>query len=282
LLGALAGTLIGNEFRWPLLRDVSAKPFPALLLAAWFGYRLYPYVPTIDLHKYWRAVQPLLYDPQLPAFELFHYAVVWLVVCAILGAIFDRRKFGAVYLLAVAVEVAGKIFILDTQMKPADLLGAGLGLGLWWGLGFARRRIAIVAALSAILIVALRLQPASGAFNVGQFDYAPHAFGWIPFTSFMRGSLEVDIQSFLEKFFLYGGLIWLMVESGWRIGQAAFWVASILLLTSFAERYLPGRSAELTDAAMALAIAIVYRLIAGRGAADRFGAAARPGYVATS
>ena len=50
-IGAIFGVLLGADFRWPLLREVALKPFPSLLLAAWFAYRLYPYVPTIDLHK---------------------------------------------------------------------------------------------------------------------------------------------------------------------------------------------------------------------------------------
>ena len=35
-LGAIGGILLGSDFRWPLLKQLSAKPFPSLLLAAWF------------------------------------------------------------------------------------------------------------------------------------------------------------------------------------------------------------------------------------------------------
>src|SRR4029077_717189 len=55
LLGAIGGSLTGGNFRWSLLREVASKRVPMLLLSAWAGYRLYPYVPTIDLHKYWNA-----------------------------------------------------------------------------------------------------------------------------------------------------------------------------------------------------------------------------------
>ena len=50
-LGALGGRLTGSNFRWPLLREIASNRVPALLLSAWAGYRLFPYVPTIDLHK---------------------------------------------------------------------------------------------------------------------------------------------------------------------------------------------------------------------------------------
>lgn len=52
LLGAIGGRLTGGGFRWPLLSDIASAPIPALLIVSWTGYRLFPYVPTIDLHKY--------------------------------------------------------------------------------------------------------------------------------------------------------------------------------------------------------------------------------------
>ena len=51
-LGAFGGHLAGADFRWPLLREIAANRVPALLLSAWAGYTLFPYVPTVDLHKY--------------------------------------------------------------------------------------------------------------------------------------------------------------------------------------------------------------------------------------
>lgn len=63
---------------------------------------------------------------------------------------------------------------------------------------------------------------------------------------FMHGSINVDVQAFCEKFFFYGGLIWLMVASRLRLGVAATLVAALLFVTSWIEIYLPGRSADIT------------------------------------
>jgi hypothetical protein len=86
-------------------------------------------------------------------------------------------------------------------------------------------------------------------------------FGWVPFLSFMYGSPEVDIMSFLEKGFLYGSLIWLFGKIGWRVATSAILVAMMLFATSWAETYLPGRSAETTDAIMALLIGAIIALM---------------------
>ena len=103
-------------------------------------------------------------------------------------------------------------------------------------------------------MIAQRLEPF-------QFTTYPVPFGWIPFRSFMHGSIDVDVLSFLEKFFLYGGLIWLLVEAGISHRSATVSVGGTLLATSIAETYLPHRSAEITDALMALAIGGIFALI---------------------
>jgi VanZ family protein len=65
-IGAVAAALVGASLRWPLVGELAANPSAALLLTMFFGYRLFPYVPMIDVHKYWRAVQAMLTTPYLP------------------------------------------------------------------------------------------------------------------------------------------------------------------------------------------------------------------------
>ena len=78
-------------------------------------------------------------------------------------------------------------------------------------------------------------------------DY-PRDFRWIPFLGLMNGSLQVDALAFLEKFFLYGALIFLLGNAVGRRWAATVFVTLLLLATSWAETYLPGRSGEITDA----------------------------------
>jgi VanZ family protein len=83
----------------------------------------------------------------------------------------------------------------------------------------------------------------------------------VPFNSFMNGSVEVDVLSFMEKCFLYGSLLFLLGRAGMRPVFAAILVAGTLFATSWAETYLPDRSAEITDALMTLLIASGFALI---------------------
>lgn len=255
LLGALAGTVVGAGVRWPLVRDLAAQPAPALLLTLWLALRLYPYVPVIDLHKYWYALQPVILATSPPPEVLFRRTVLWLAVCHLVEAVFGWRRMLLLFPLLAAGTFAGKILVVGNVLTAPDMVGAGLAFGLWL---LALRRLpggtALLTAALAALVLEYRLEPF-------RFGTPPHAFGWLPFLSFLRGSIEINIRSFLEKIFLYGGLVWLLAATGLRLSFATLLVATMLFLTSLAEMYLPGRSAELTDAVIAVAIGLLMRLL---------------------
>jgi VanZ family protein len=255
-LGALAGLIVGTDFRWPYAQKLFAEPIPCLLFIAWLGYRLFPYVPTTDLHKYWDALKPVVLTPSLSPYDLFRYTVMWLTISHIVEAIVGQSRSRVLIPGIVAGTFAAKIMIVTKVLTVAEILGAILAFSLWIVVlrASTRVRFAAAAVLLAALVVAERLQP----FYFSPFE---NHFGWIPFLSLMEGSLEVNIQSFLEKFFLYGSLMWLLTMSCMRLSGAAILVSATLFATSMVEIYLPNRSAEITDAVMALLIAAMFGLI---------------------
>jgi hypothetical protein len=93
-----------------------------------------------------------------------------------------------------------------------------------------------------------------------QFETPTRAFSWTPFLSFINGSTDVNVESFLEKVFYYGSLVWLTTETGVELRISAILVGAVLLITSGLEIYLPQRSAEVSDALIALIIASLIAL----------------------
>jgi VanZ family protein len=254
-VGAVIATVVGLGVRWPLLRELRNDPPAALVLAMWFGYRLYPYVPVSAVHKYVRAFAPIVFGPPTTPIELARFTIAWTCIGAILDALYGSRRVLPLLALLIVTEFVGRILIIDATLKSADIVGAGLALTIWLLLPRqGGRRFAIIALVFAGMTVAGRLEPFV-------FSTTPHNFGWIPFASFMRGSIGVAMQAFCEKFFQYGGLIWLLHRAGLRFDHATVLTAALLLVTSWAETYVPGRSAEITDAAMALAIGAAFALL---------------------
>jgi VanZ family protein len=254
-LGALVGNLTGSNFRWPLLREIASNRVPALLLSAWAGYRLFPYVPTIDLHKYWNTLKPGILHPSVSSYDLFRYTAIWLAIGALIEAIGGPRRLRLLFPLFVGSVLVAKVLIINTTLTTAEIAGAGLAFGAWGVLSVnPRLRIVMIALLFCGYLIAERLEPFQFAATAG-------SFGWVPFLSFISASTEIGVLSFFEKFFLFGSSIWLLEKAGLRLRSSVVVVAVILFITSCAQVYLPKRSAEITDTVMAVIIGAVFALI---------------------
>jgi VanZ family protein len=257
VLGAIAGNFAGRDFLWLPFRGIAANRVPCLLLGLWLAYRLYPYVPTIDLHKYWDALKPVLFHPRPTGYDLLRYTAIWLTVGSLIEAVGGLRRGWLLFPLFIAAVLAAKVVIIGKTLSSAEIAGAATALAVWFLLAVsfgARLRVNAVALLFSAYIIAERLEPF-------QFTAYGRAFGWIPFRSFLYGSVEVNISSFLEKAFLYGALIWLLEKSGLRTGVSTILVAIMLFAASWAETYLPDRSAEITDALMVLLIGAIIAVV---------------------
>ncbi|HEX3755805.1 MAG TPA: VanZ family protein [Rhizomicrobium sp.] len=253
-LGIGVAQFPGRAFWTRLPRPRQADPAAFMLLAAWAGYNLYPFVPVIDLHKYWDALKPLVLYPALSGYGLFTHAAIWIAAAALIDeAVTEKRR--AWFAVFAAVLLGSKIVLDGDTLSAAELAGAAVALAWRMALEpWPRLRTLSAVALLTSAVVALRLEP----FH---FEAAAMPFGWIPFASFMHGSVGVDMQAFLEKFFLYGGLIWLLQKAGLPLFPAIIAVAAMLFATSIAEIYLPGRSAEITDAATAVFVGGLIALV---------------------
>ena len=255
-LGAGVGGMLKARSRFPLLQVLSARPMPALLLAAMLGYHLFPYVPTIDLHKYWTSLKPLILTPSIAAYPLFRYFALWLTAGYLVAALAPRRPAAAVAAF-VGFVFGCKIVITSLVLSGPEVVGAGLAFAALLVLSNRGKAAALfTAVVLASVVVCERLEPF-------MFQPATAGFGWMPFRSFMGGSLSVNVPSFAEKFFLYGSLVWVLDKAGLGRLYATSLAALLLFVTSYLEIYLPGRSAEVTDAAIALLAAAIMTALDG-------------------
>ena len=256
-LGALAGSVAGSilrsrSFSWRA-GTMGRRPFVVLLISCWLGYRLFPYVPVIDLHKYWTAVKPLIFSPVPPPLEFYRHAVIWLAVALLLEASLGIARSRVGLLVLVPVVLFARVLIVDAVLSPAEVAGSVLAAVVWCGfLSRAQSRAPIIAVLFTGVVVIDALRPF-------QFSAVAHPFGWIPFAGFMHGSVELNVRSFFEKVFTYGTLTWLIIRSGSRFIVAVCVSAGLVLCLRVSQVYLPLRSAEITDPIMLLIVAGVMK-----------------------
>jgi VanZ family protein len=254
LLGAVAGSLcfagLSESFPVSPFVRMDQQAVPIALIASWAGYRLYPYVPTTDVHRYWAAVVPVFYHSNTNIIDVIRHAVVWMTLI-FFGRLFLIKQKGAwLDLTAMLLVLLLRVILVDAPLSSAEVTGAAVAGFLSPLLRMLRSRqqaAVLFAGLWSITIIG-RLQPF-------QFQFAVRNFGWLPFRSFLAGSVDVAITTFCEKTFLYGSLLFLLREAGCGSVAAAVTVTGSLLATSLLETRLPGRSAEITDAVMALLLA---------------------------
>ena len=89
------------------------------------------------------------------------------------------------------------------------------------------------------------------------FTAQAHAMSWIPFAATLDAERLSAALILLRKAFDYGALLWMLRASGLRYGIAGAWVAGSLVLLETAQRYLPSRHPEITDAAIAAILTCV-------------------------
>ncbi len=250
--GAVAGLLWGQKLLALTIIPRDASPFAALLLLAWLGWRLFPYEPVIDLHKYWASVKPLLLSPSFDIYEMFRYAILW-------GAVTSLIQFGLKILkthLAVPAAMAAfflaKMLIVDQMITFPEIIGALAALGFLI-LVLNPQRTLGTRLLAAAFLVSVALERVLPL----QISATARPFEWIPFFSFLHGSLAVNTQSFMQKTFLYGAALVLLMDAGLGLAWASLLEGAVLLATSVFETLLVGRSAEITDAVMVILLALV-------------------------
>jgi VanZ family protein len=256
VLGSLAATVLSRPLHIPLMAAFSQKPIPAALIAAWTGYRLYPYIPTIDLHKYWNALKPVVLHPVFAFEAIYSHTTIWLTIFALIEMLVGHRGAAVLAILFCAFILTARILIVGTMLSISEVAGAAVAicvLPLLLRLSSQQKAVSLFALLGVAVVIG-RLQP---------FELAsvPRDFEWLPFLSLMKGSLAINVMSLFEKSFLYGSLIYLFTAAGGRLSTAAATVGLSLFATSCTQMYLPGRSAEITDATIALLLAIGFALI---------------------
>lgn len=267
VIGALAGAVAGPALarRTDHLTGTSrarAEPVALLLLALFLAYRLYPYVPSIDLRAWFHAARAAVNPQTLYWGQALRYLVLWWVVGTLIRPL-GGRKASMRWLLALAAAVViARTVIAQTPVVASESLGLCVALASW----------PLLSRLSSSTLAALMmgaLVPVVVADRLSPFDWSATGkpYVWLAFSSMLNGAMGVNIASAAEKMFLYASLIWLTHRGVMPLWAAGLAVTGLLFATSLLATHMGNHSAETTDAVIALGMTGVIRLI--RGERDR-------------
>ena len=249
-LGA-AGTLgylaVGTQLKLPGLVESRPAPVPLGFVLLWLSYRLAPFVPAFDWQKIKDALKPVFLSPAFDGFEALRFLVGWLVVAQAV-----RRIWRPEYALLVLVLLAGgtqigRVLVVGKTLNLAEIVALVLMFALlpvMRRLTTARRLLVLIVALMAIILIQ--------GFEPWRLAATAHEFSWVPFKNSLSDSLEINVGTLLEKCFWYGSLVWLLARRTGALSGSALAVAALVAGIEWLQRWIPGRSAEVTDPLLVL------------------------------
>ena len=219
----------------------------ALVLACcWAGYQLYPLIPLFSRGHLRASVARFLTTP-ISMVEVCAGAAEWFAFALVMRAAAGRMKTS--WLLLAMLCLPLRLLIVERSLAPDEVLGAALAM-LVLTYPAEGSRVRATAAMLAAAVVLRELAP---------FEFTAQArpMSWIPFSATLDAERLAAALVLLRKAFEYGTLVWLLRASGLRYWIAGVGVAAALVLLETAQRYLPNRQPEITDAAIAGILACV-------------------------
>jgi VanZ family protein len=266
MIGALFGAVLGwNDWREKLSRfQRTNRPpalFPFLLLGAWLGDRLFPFVPTLDVQNVKNALKPLFFAGFSPLEALQNF-IITMAVCRVVRAVTVPGKVRMVATFLPFAVIAVKPFIEGRVISQAGIVGTLFGIAVWWCIsGRIRPATNILALLLVVQIVIQELKPF--VFNPTPVSL----FSLVPFSGLMAGSEIMGMMWFFEKIFLYGSLVWLLIKAGGSLRFTLIFSAVLLAALELIQMFQPGRVSEITDPLLAVVLGLVLYSLDLRGAA---------------
>ncbi len=251
-VGILAGLVVAQvASAWSAGRGplrVSHERLAAfLVVAAWLGSELLPWVPSLDWQHVKDNLRPLLNGfSGLSILDATGAGLRTLVAGEALAVAFGPA--GLLALLPLCgVLLAGKALVIGQTVGISVAVGVLAGAGVSLAsqlLAPAPRRLTLILLLPAGM-AALALLPLD--------PYAPHlAADWVPFAGLLRGDMLLNAQALAGRLFLYGGLLWLLRREGARLLPASVGLAVWLMLLELLQVVLPGQRADITEPLWAL------------------------------
>ena len=242
--GLMAAPLLRGRLTAPLYRWLPPHALIALLVvAAWLGSELLPWVPSLDWQHVKDNLRPLgTGTPGIDVLSVIDAGLRTAVAGEALTVLAGGTAGVLLLLPLCGLLLVGKAVVIGQSVTTSVVVGVATGVVLT----LAGR---LLAAPTRRLLLVLLLMAAIAGLALLPLDlYAPRlAADWVPFAGLLRGDMLLNTQALAGRLVLYGGLLWLLRMEGARLVPAtvalALWVAFLELL----QVVLPGQRADITE-----------------------------------
>jgi VanZ family protein len=257
LLGAALASRV-RHFPWrrsePILEPGARARLGLVAFGTWVSAQLFPFVPAADIDYLRDGLRPVWHV--LRGSESFSFAPASVCALSTLAlsiilrdSLRPNRGSRVLVPLAFFAVLVAKVPVIGRQLTLEALMGALVGLLVSWKLSdsTSRNRVALIAAIGAIVVEGLRSEGAGAALL---------PFNWILFRTHLTNELVGAASDILAGAWPFLALAF--VASGWRSfapGRTALAGAAtvffFVLVLEWVQQFLPGRTPDVTDAVIA-------------------------------
>lgn len=240
--GTAVGIAVGHFFRahlakWSVGGDRLAH-LTMLVIALWLGWRLWPFVPTIDWQNMKDAIKPLLLWPNVNVWSFLAAALGLALLAGVMPALrHPRALLVAVALASLCVRPFLVGQVITISLVAGTLLGTLVGLAIL-RIGVTRGGPSLIAAI----IFWLSLD----AMRPFEFTDQMGAMHWIPFAALLRGAMDINLASLCGAAFTTGALTLVGVRLGFARGAWCAVLTIGVVTLEIMQLWIPTRSADIT------------------------------------
>jgi glycopeptide antibiotics resistance protein len=259
MIGACIGRIFQiDEIHVPqIVKPNSPHAIPVFLIGLWFAFHAIPFIPNIGIYKLTHRILELS-EMQYTLNGVAFWVAGYLIVFLALRALIRENLFWWALIILTSTSLIARLIFLNQHLSVDECLGL---IGAFILIVCTIKiPLALLAKPAFHLIWILLLIAALGPFT---FTDNAQSFHWIPFAGFLEAGSEHGYVSFILKLYIYTGTFWLAVLGGMRLKNAVIILLYVTTLSEYLQRYLPGRTPEITELLMVLISALVVLVMQG-------------------
>lgn len=231
----------------------AADRFAMLMIGIWLVAELFPLIPTLGVSSVWENIKSLWQQPAWQPGRMWAHVGMTVIgleaLTHLVRSVSDGRAARPLAGLATLTMVGGKFVVIGQSPGLAVVFGIAGGALLWWCIDLAResRRLLLAALIATVTYLVYALAPY-------EFRAPPNPMRWLPFASSLQTTIEGVVTSVAFEALCFGAMVWSAVRRGGLLPGLTICTAVMAFGCEWAQRYLPGRTAEITSVLTALAM----------------------------
>ncbi len=229
----------------------SADRFALVMVMLWVAAELFPFIPTLDRSSVVDNVKSLwqqgLWQPRRMLLHMAATVIGLEALGQLTRSVAAERLAKLLAAIATVGMLGGKFAIINQAPGLPVVLGIAAGAAVWRGIdrmeeGTRLRTLLAIAGAAYLLHAIWPLQ----------WTDRPSAMHWLPFASSLSGSIESVVNTVAFECLCFGAILWSATRNGGSLRGMTVIVAILAFACEFAQRHLPGRTAEITSVLLAL------------------------------